>query len=128
MAKVALLAGVMLMIYVGIAPLAWFWSGSLGPVAAALSAGACLGGAIVALVLGHVFRAPQFALHGVLFGMAARILPPLAVGLACWRHDGPLAQAGVLYYLLIFYPMTLGLETLLSLPAPCSRASQGLDG
>ena len=49
---------------------------------------------------------------------------PFGVGLAIHLGGGPLANAGFLYYLLVFYPVTLAAETGLSLPStrpPTSR-------
>jgi hypothetical protein len=116
-----------LVIYGAVGPVAWSLSGSPGLAAAGLAAGVCLGGAAAALAISYIFRAPQHVLYGVLFGMAARMGLPLAAGLICWRHGGPLAEAGALYYLLIFYPITLGVETVLSLPVAARGASQAMD-
>lgn len=125
--KAIVLVLAVLTVYGAVGPVAWFLSGSVGLAAAGLAAGVCLGGAAAALATSHVFRAPQHVLYGVLFGMAARMGLPLAAGLICWRQGGPLAEVGVLYYLLIFYPITLGVETVLSLPVTTHGASQAMD-
>jgi hypothetical protein len=127
-AKSSLLVLAIAILYGGVATLAWVAAGSVAPIAAAVAAGACVAGAIVALIIVHVCRSPQLALYGLLLGMAARMGLPLVVALAFWRHGGALAEAGLLYYLLIFYPITLGLETLLSLPSPRDRVGEGTDG
>ena len=44
------------------------------------------------------------------------------VAVAIQFRGGPLAEAGFLYYLLVFYPVTLVVETVLSLP-PRERAT-----
>ena len=80
----------------------------------------CLVGALLALVISHVLRGPQWALYGVLAGMAVRVGIPSAFALAIIFYGGPLAEGGILYYLLVFYPVTLGVETILSLPQPDS--------
>lgn len=103
-------------LYVLVAPVAGLLSGWAGLAAAAAAAVFCLTGATLALVVSHLFRQPPRALAGMLLGMAARMGIPLGFGLACDLHGGALAQGGLLYYLLVFYPVTLGLETALSLP------------
>ena len=72
-AKVTLLVLTVLVLYALVAPVAWLLAGPLGPVAAALAAGVCLGGAIAALVVGHIFRSPQHVLYSFLLGMIARM-------------------------------------------------------
>jgi hypothetical protein len=49
-------------------------------------------------------------------GMALRTGVPFVVGIAVHLHGGPLAQAGLLWYLLMFYPIALVVGTILSLP------------
>jgi hypothetical protein len=66
----------------------------------------------------HLLRGPKHALAALLAGMAARMGIPLAFGLAIHLQGGPLAEAGLLYYLLVFYPVALAAETALSLPPP----------
>jgi hypothetical protein len=73
-------------------------------------------GAAIALLLSHQLRGPRYALHGLLAGMAARMGIPLGFALACQLHGGLLADSGLIYYLLVFYPSTLAVETFLSLP------------
>lgn len=99
-----------------VAPVAGYLAGGVALAAAAVAAAFCLGGAAVALLMAHLFRGPNAALAGVVLGMGARMVIPLGGGFACHSHGGPLAEAGLLYYLLVFYPITLALETWLSLP------------
>ena len=54
----------------------------------------------------------------VLVGMMIRMGIPLAAALTVYFRGGPLADAGFLYYLVVFYPVTLTAETLLFLPEP----------
>ena len=112
-----------------VGPVAGLWHGRTGLRAVAVAAGVCLLGALVALVIAHGLRAPRYALYGLLLGMAARMGIPLGCGLAFHLRGGALVDAGLLYYLLVFYPVTLGVETALSLPgdgpaARCPNASQ----
>jgi len=112
----AVLGLVVAVAYGLVAPVAGYLAGGGGLTAAAVAAAFCLGGASVALLMAHLFRGPNGALAGVLLGMAARMVIPLGGGYACHANGGPLAEAGLLYYLLVFYPITLALETWLSLP------------
>ena len=97
-------------------PVAVWVGGSVALAAAALAAALCLAGAAVALVIVYLLRDPRYALAALLAGMAARMGIPLAFGLAIHLQSGPLAEAGLLYYLLVFYPVTLTVETVLALP------------
>jgi hypothetical protein len=99
-----------------VAPVALYLSGGIGLASAAIAASLCLAGAVVALVAARLFHGSSGALAGMLLGMAARMVIPLGGGFACHVQGGPLAEAGLLYYLLVFYPITLALETWLSLP------------
>ncbi|NQT11883.1 MAG: hypothetical protein HQ582_03985 [Planctomycetes bacterium] len=112
----AFLGLVVALAYGLVAPVAGYLAGGVGLAAAAVAAGLCLAGATVALLSVHLFRGSSGALAGVLLGMAARMVIPLGGGFALHSHGGPLAEAGLLYYLLVFYPITLALETWLSLP------------
>ncbi|MGD0899653.1 MAG: hypothetical protein ABR915_17620 [Thermoguttaceae bacterium] len=100
----------------GVLPVAGLVRGRAGLGAAALAAAICSVGAAGALVLSHLLRGPRLAIVSLLMGMAVRTGMPLVLAIAvqCW--GGPLAEAGFLYYLLVFYPVTLGVETILSLP------------
>jgi uncharacterized membrane protein YfcA len=130
-ARSGLLGFVTLGIYALVAPAAFWLSGPVGPWAAAAAAGLCLAGAAVALAVSHRLRGPQRALHGLLLGTAGRMGIPLGFGLALHLLSRPLAEAGLLYYLLVFYPVTLGVEIALSLPPrpqPTPGAQLSQDG
>ncbi len=113
-----MLGTVALVLYGVIAPIAYLCAGRGGLWASALAGLACLAGAEIALVISHLLRAPGRVLWGLLFGMAARMGIPLTFGLVASLIDGPLARAGLLFYLLVFFPVTLAVETVLSLPQP----------
>ena len=70
----------------------------------------------MALGLTEPLRGPQQVLALVLVGMMVRMGIPLAAALTVCFCGGPLANAGFLYYLVVFYPVTLTAETFLSLP------------
>ena len=105
-----------LLLYGLVAPLAGFYGGQDGVIAAAVALGLCLSGTGSALVVSHFFRDPDRALHGMLLGMLPRMGIPLSIGLLIHLQNGFLSQSGLLYYLLLFYPVTLTVETILSLP------------
>ena len=125
-ARGAFLGLVMLGMYALVAPVAGYCGGSAGLWAAATAAVLCLAGAGLALVISQALRSPKHALYGMLLGMAARMGVPLAFALACHLHGGALAEAGLLYYLLALYPVTLAIETALSLPGG-DRPDRGHD-
>jgi hypothetical protein len=104
-----------------------------GVGASTAAAATCLVGALIALLLGEVLQARHGVAAGVLVGMAARMGVPLVFVLIVHLHGGPLANAGFVYYLLIFYPVTLAVETVMSLPRSpssgrSSNASQRVGG
>ena len=121
----AVLALVVVVVFGLVAPVAGSLKGVAGLTAAAVAAALCLAGAGVALLASRLPRGPNGAMVGMLLGMTARMGIPLGVGFLFHIRGGPLAEAGLLYYLLAFYPITLALETWLSLPAsqPASQRS-----
>ncbi|OHB73081.1 MAG: hypothetical protein A2V70_19405 [Planctomycetes bacterium RBG_13_63_9] len=130
-ARVGLLGIVSLGLYALAAPVGAFVTGPTGLWAATAAGTLCFAGAALALVASHLLRGPQRALIGLLVGMALRFVIPLGGGAACHYGGGSLAEAGILYYLLVFYPITLGVETVLSLPptdvpARCPETSPDL--
>jgi len=98
-------------------PVAFHIGGWMALATAALAAGLCLTGGSVALMVSRLLPGPNLALAALMASMTARMAIPLAFGLAIHLHGGPLAKAGLLYYLLVFYPVTLSVETMLSLPS-----------
>ena len=115
--RVTMLAIVVLVAFAMVAPVAVYIGGSTALAAATLAAAFCLIGAAMALMASSLLPGPTLALAALMTSMAARMGIPLTLGLAIHLHGGPLAKAGLLYYLLIFYPITLAVETVLSLPS-----------
>ncbi len=95
---------------------AWAVSGVPGVVAATSAALACWLGACAALVAGERFRAPRMAIMGFFAGMVFRIGAPLGLVLYARLSGGALLDFGLLYYLLVFYAVTLAVEIAVSLP------------
>ena len=112
------LAVVVLAGYAVAGVVAWLLSGPWGPAAAGVAAAVCWLGAAAALEATIRVTRRQHVLAGMMVGMALRMGIPLASVIAVYLGGGPLMQAGVLYYFLFFYPLTLAVETALSLPRP----------
>jgi hypothetical protein len=97
-------------------PVGWLSGAAWGLAASGVAAGLCLLGSLLSLWMGHVFRGPSHALIGLLLGMAANMLIPLAFGVAIHFGGSPLSQSGFIYYLIFFYLATLAMKTVLVLP------------
>lgn len=115
-AQLWLLAAVVVAVYALVAPVAYWVTGMAGLVATAAAAGVCWIGAAGALAVSRAFRGPNRALHGVLCGMLLRTGLPLVSALVLQLSIDALADAHLLVYFLVFYPITLLVETILSLP------------
>ncbi len=109
-----------LVLYALVAPVALYCSGSGGLRAAAAAGAVCLAGAMAALIVSHLLRGPKSVWYGLLLGMFLRTGIPLGAGVVMVLSGGTLAEDGVLFYLLMFYPVSLALEAALSLPSDLS--------
>jgi hypothetical protein len=114
--RIAVLTTVVAVAYSATAPVAIHLGGSIAWAAATLAGGLCLLGAAAALAIADRLRGPNAAMAALLLGTTLRMGVPLAAGTAVHLCGGPLAQAGILWYLLVFYPITLVVGTILSLP------------
>ncbi len=112
-ARTGLVAIVLLSAAVAIVPLAFFISGLMGVSAAMAALAICLSAGVLALVAAHPFRAPELLLYQVLITMAIRMVVPLVVCILIYFKRGAIAEAGLVYYLLVFYGLTLVIETIL---------------
>ncbi len=100
-----------------ILPLGWVISRNwTGVFAGAVAGGVCLLAAWMALAVSEPLRKPPRMLTFVLVGMMIRMGVPLVAALTVFFMGCPLADAGFLYYLVGFYPVTLTVETFLSVP------------
>jgi hypothetical protein len=114
--RAAVLTSVLFGAWVAIGSLAFFLTGQSGLSAATLAAGLCWFPAVLALlVAGHLTGRP---LTRLLAAMGLRMALPLMVGVIVVLHGGPLVRAGFLNYLVIFYLLTLTVETALILSCP----------
>lgn len=114
--RTAALVLAVLAIAAGLLPIAGTLHGWAGAGAVALAGVVCLAGASAALVISSILRGPHFVLPAMLLGMLIRMGLPLSLALIVHFRGGPLAESGFLVYLLVFYPVTLTVETILSLP------------
>jgi hypothetical protein len=97
-------------------PVAFRLGGWPSVAAASLAGTACLLGASLGLVASRLMPARELAFVAMLAGTLLRMGIPLGAGLLIHLQCRPLAEAGILYYLVFFYPVTLILGTALSLP------------
>ncbi len=112
---VGLLVGAVLAAFPLVALYAYSVHGAPGITAAVVAAAICTLAATLALVSTALLRGPQAALYAVLFGMVFRLGLPLAAGIFLSNRGGPLAEAGVFGFIVVFYLLTLAVETPLSL-------------
>lgn len=122
-ARQALLAAVMLAFYVLVSPAAVWLYGPLGLAAAGLAAGVCWLGAALALVIAEILRGPAFAFQAMLFALVFRTGIPLGFAVVVQSGGGLLTWAGLVYFLLLFYLVALGVEVILSLPETARTAA-----
>jgi hypothetical protein len=98
-----------------VASVAWVISGMEGVAAAISGAFLCFSGGLLTLVWNLAFPGRKLLIVRALGGMLPRMGVPLMGGLVLQIAVEPLAEAGILIYLLVFYPALLSLETWLSL-------------
>jgi hypothetical protein len=113
------LSGTMLVATAGV--LCFACGDRLKLISGATASAVCLLAALTALMVSEHFRGPKSVVSFVLAGMMARMGIPLAAALCAYFSGGPLADAGFLYYLVVFYPVTLTVEIFLSWPDHGSR-------
>ena len=96
---------------------AWFAYGEhglVGVVAACVAAALCGGAGVVALLMVGATAGTPGAVQGLLLGMLLRTGVPLGAGFLLMQVGGALADAGVFGLVLIYYLLTLVVETFLS--------------
>ncbi len=89
--------------------------GNSGVASASVAAGVCFVGAAAALMCVAFLQGPTAAVNSTLLGMLFRMGLPLGGAMVLNQNGGPLAEAGVLGMVLVYYLFTLVIETLLSL-------------
>jgi hypothetical protein len=121
--RAIILTAAVLLAFALAAPVIAWRGGSPAIYAAGVAAALSWAGATFALVAAHVLRGPELAFTALGVATAGRLGIPLLAGLAIHLQGGPLAEAGLLYYLLLFYPVALTVEIALSLPPRARPAS-----
>jgi hypothetical protein len=122
-------AGLTLVVVAAFPVFAWYGyisAGTTGIAAAAVAAGVCWLGAMIALVIAGISDDPPKALSAVLAGMIFRLGLPLAAGLLLRQYVPSLAAAGVFGMILCYYFITLIADTLflLRLIAPLGKVRE----
>jgi hypothetical protein len=119
--RCGILVGSVVLVALVAGPLAHRFHGWDGLIGMSLAAAVCLAGSAAALVMAAVLRGPNLSLVALLAGIFLRMGLPLVLALVVHHQGGPLAAAGTVYYLLLFYLVTLIVETGLSLSLPQDR-------
>ena len=115
-AKTAILSAAVILAFLAAGPVAFYRGGARALAAAGLAATLCLAGAAVGLLAAYQVPERRLGLPNLWTAMAARMGIPLGIALVIHLQGGPLAEAGLLWYLLVFYPVTLAVGIALSLP------------
>ncbi len=111
-AQCATLAGATLVVLAGVAIIEYCYRGLDGLLAVALPAAICLAGSEGSLVSTRLARksSGDGFLRGMLFGMSFRLAVPLTGAIFIRLFAPELVAAGALYYLILFYLVTLAIE------------------
>ncbi|MCC9605270.1 hypothetical protein LOC69_05170 [Blastopirellula sp. JC733] len=97
--------------------LAWYANtqhGEIGIQAVLLAAMICWGSSLAALTLIVTYRRTPFGLHAAMAGIGLRTGIPLAIGAFLKQAEGPLAEGGVFGMIMVYYLLTLLVETMLA--------------
>jgi hypothetical protein len=94
-------------------PIAMVSSGVAGMAAAAVAMAICLGSGLLVFWLARYLNSPEAVMYQVLLGMMSRMGISLAACMVIYVRGGWLADAGLVYFLLVFYFVTLAAETAL---------------
>ena len=92
-------------------PIAYSQAGLNGILAASLAGVLCWVCGAAGLGVVQVFSEPDQVFLQLFFGMIVRMGVPLAACLAFYVIRGPLYDAGIPFYLMAFYAVTLFLDT-----------------
>jgi hypothetical protein len=103
-------------LFAGITPFLWFYGSSWSFAAAGTAAGLCTISALLSFCVHFIYKDTKISLTPLLLGMAFNMGIPLIFGTIIHLRGGPLSTSGFIYYLVLFYIMTLALKTFLTLP------------
>lgn len=101
------LLGIVGLLYLILAPLAYYLNGREGLLAAAVAAGICLFGSLGALAAMQPLKGPAMMFSGVVIGMFLRMAVPLIFCLIVYLQPSLLTRAGMVFYVIAFYMVTL---------------------
>lgn len=121
--RIIALAGVVLLCWVFVLPLAFVISGSPGILGSAVAAFVCLLGGEAGLLVASCFRGSASGMNGALVATIVRMAISLSVGVGLQIISPWLAATGMIFYLIAFYMVDLAAETLLLIAALSSSAS-----
>lgn len=111
----AILSAALLLLLPVVGAYGYLTSGAVGILAAMVAFGICLVPGILALCLTAISQKLNQGVQGILGAMGVRMGAPLAALLVLPKMGGPLIAAGVIGMTLVFYLVTLVVETWLSL-------------
>jgi hypothetical protein len=97
-----------------LAPLVWALQGNIGVVALVAAAFFCGASAIGAQLIAVLLVGSANPVHAVMIAMLLRMVPPLALCAVVGLRRGPLTDAGIVFYMIGFYLVTLAVDTWLS--------------
>jgi len=100
-------------LFVLVASVGFALSGSSGVLAAMFAALVCLVSGLLAMVAAEIARQFHQRLASVLLAMGIRTSLPMAVLVAVYVRGGAIVDAGMAFYLLVFYLAVLAIETFL---------------
>lgn len=121
------LIGTVCICYLGLLPVVFWQQGWQGSFESALAALVCLAPAVVALGVSARFLGTPQGLTAVLLGMMLRAFPPLAVCLLLALLGRGADYFHFICYLLLFYMITLAVETYLSVQLVKNKKSTRLE-
>jgi hypothetical protein len=127
-AQSALIGCALLAAWLLLSPLALQTAGAEGLQAAAIAAVVCWLGAQFSLAIAALIGEGASLLSRIWLGMIARAMFPLVIGTALHIRNPGLNAAGLIFYVLVFYMVTLAADTALLLSrvseplAPASRS------
>lgn len=111
--RILIMTAIMLGLIMITAPIAWMLQGRMGLAAAGLAAAICLIAGITGMLVGEALRSSNLIITQSLVPMLIRMGIALGVCMVISLRRGPLFQAGFVYYLLLFYLISLGPDTAL---------------
>jgi hypothetical protein len=115
-ASCLVLALTVFLVWIAVATYAFSASGADGLFASVVAGLVCFASAAAALVLtAQSSGKPHTAVNGLLLAMLLRMGVPLGVGISLQSAQGRLADGGVFGLIVVFYLVTLVVETILSL-------------